>query len=134
MTTTRFEYKLRGGRRQPICDLSLLGPISRVQIDALVDSGATYSIFLRSDAERAGISLPRLPNQPIDFGSGTAVGRRVRSTILLGEQRFSADVVYLDDEQWPPRFSLLGRVGVFSRFKHVRFAERVHPPVVEFAR
>jgi len=95
-----------------------------------------YSIFLRSDAEYLGIELPRLPNQRIAFGSGAGLGRRVKPHLELGGQRFRADVVFVDDEDWPSTlpYALLGRTGVFPRFHYVAFMERLPTPVVEFQR
>src|SRR5579862_4381963 len=95
-----FNYQTRNGWKLPICQLDLLGPAEpgRKRIDALVDSGASYSIFLRSDADLLGIELPRLPNQRIAFGSGPGLGRRVRVALELGSERFRAEVVFIDDE------------------------------------
>ena len=132
--TITFDYRFQQGWRFPICTLDLLGPgaSGRVAIRALVDTGATYSIFLRSDAERVGIKLPALPNHTVTFGGGPGLGRRVRSTLDLGGIRFSTYVVYINDEDWPFRYSLLGRFGVFPHFSGVSFKERLPVPVVEF--
>jgi hypothetical protein len=134
VATFTFDYQFREGRKLPICSVDLIGPApgGRTTIRALVDTGAAYSIFLRSEAERVGMSLPALPNQRLTFGSGEGLGRRVRSTLELGGERFTAEVVYIDDVDWPLRYPLLGRVGVFPRYRHVAFRERLATPIIEF--
>ena len=103
----------------PICDLHLIGRTRRVPIVALVDSGATLSIFAISAAQDAGVPLPKYPNYWIQFGSGLAAGRKVEVYVDLLGRRLRADAVFV--ERLPFRFALLGRGGVFAKFKRIAF-------------
>jgi hypothetical protein len=128
----RHGYRLQGGRLLPLCTLFLLGPGSpgRASIKALVDSGATYSIFHRSAAEDVGIKLPHEPNFVVQFGAERVPGWKQRVDIEMRGRRWKADVVFLDRLAYS--YSLLGRIGVFSRFNEVSFVERQSPAFVEF--
>lgn len=102
----------------------------RTPIDALVDTGAVYSVFHVSAADDVGIVLPTIPNQPIQYGSELSFGFRARATIELDGRRWSPFVVFV--EKLAFRYSILGRLGVFARFREVSFLERHAPQLVEF--
>ena len=127
MSSHAEEYRIVLGELYPlpICDVSLLGPKGRVEVRALVDSGATFSVFPESAAKDAGIQLPVWPNFPIQYGSGVEKGRKIEVVLTMFEMRLRADVVFV--ERLPYRFALVGRICVFSKFKEVSFLEQAKP-------
>ncbi len=117
-------------RRMPICDLYLIGPRGRVTVRALVDSGATYSVFPIKAAEDAGIRLTAGLNLLVQYGGSDVLGRQVPAYLELKGRRFNADVVFVERLNFS--FALLGRVGVFAQFNEVVFLEKIKNPRVEF--
>jgi hypothetical protein len=97
-----------------------------------VDTGAFLSVFPNKAAEDVGIVLPRSTNFALRFGSSVVHGRRSSVYVELDDHRFGLDVVFV--ERLLFRFALLGRRGVFGRFKEVSFLERRPSPIVEFRR
>ena len=132
MPVHQHNYVPRDGLLLPIRSLYLLGPKApgRTPIDALVDSGAYYSVFHRSAAEDVGIGLPLAPNFHIKYGSGISPGWKVSAHIELDGRRINPQIVFVD--QLPFAYSLLGRFGVFTRYNEVSFVESTSPSVVEF--
>ena len=129
-------YRIVAGEKYllPICSLTLLGPgtSGRASLDVLVDTGATFSVFPNRAAEDVGLPLPRSPNFPLRFGSSVLPGRRTTAYVELDGRRFRTDVVFV--ERLLFRFALLGRRGIFARFREVAFLERRPSPAVEFRR
>jgi hypothetical protein len=130
--TERHSYAVKDGYLVPTCSLSLLGPAApgRTPIEALIDSGATVSVFHRSAADSVGIELPRAHNYRIGYGGSTVPGWKQRVTLDMRGQRWTCDVVFVDRLAFP--YSLLGRSGVFPRWKEVTFVEQQSPAFVEF--
>ena len=116
----------------PLCDVYLLGPAGRVIVRAVLDSGAVRPIFPRKAAEYAGIVLPTRPDHFIQYGGGPTGCVLVRSHLLLGDFRWSADVSFAERLELP--YALLGRRGVFSQFNEVKFLEKTAPPRIELIR
>ena len=60
----------------------------------------------------------------------TAAGRKVDATLILGDRRWRAAVVFAERLNYP--YALLGRTSVFAQFKEVAFLEKVKTGRVEF--
>lgn len=133
MRNITFRYRILSGQPYlfPMCDLQLLGPRGRANLVALVDTGATYSLFPASAARDVGIVLPLAPNQNVQYGDSLGFGRRVRADILLGSRQMRVPVVFV--ERLAFRFALLGRLGVVARFNSLTFVERSDRPWTAFA-
>lgn len=116
----------------PIVDVYLLGPHGKVQLEALVDTGAVRPIFPQKAAADAGIKLSATANDWIQYGSGVTLARRRSVSIGLGDHMWQTDVSFVERLDLP--YALLGRVGVFSEFGVVKFIERTDRPRVEFWR
>lgn len=116
----------------PLCSLFLLGPEppGRSPIRALVDSGATHSIFHKSAAQAVGIKLPLNSNHPVRYGDTVVPGWRQRVDLELRGERWRCDVIFV--ERLAFSYALLGRRGVFARFHEVSFGEQRFPSTVNF--
>jgi hypothetical protein len=127
----------KGGHLLPICTLHLLGesvppnPPRRALVEALVDTGALCSVFPRKAAEDAGIELPLGYNYHIKYGAGQLVPAWRRWVdIEVDGKRFKAPVAFV--ERLAFTFALLGRDGVFVRFREVSFMEHVSYKAMQF--
>lgn len=116
-----FSYKERGGIRYPMLNLELGHMDKFIAAEALVDSGADFSIFRAEFAEALGI--------PIERGEKVllkGIGGDIRCYRHVLTFRFAGRVF-----EWPVFFSrqfrfsmnLLGRGGFFEPFI-VTFRER----------
>jgi hypothetical protein len=132
MRTYVVPYRIIFGnpRPLPLCELELIGRTERVTIDALVDSGAEYSVFPRKAADDAGLDLPRLSNGSVSFGGSVEPAWKAQVDFELEAWRLRADVLFVERLQFP--YALLGRRGVFARFGEVAFVEKTNSPRVEF--
>jgi hypothetical protein len=132
MSVLRCPYQILVGEAHllPICNLQLIGPRGRISVQSLLDTGAVYSIFPAKAAEDAGLALSPFPNFTVQYGGSTALGRKMRVDVLLGEHRWRPDVVFVEHLAF--RYALLGRLGVFARFAEVAFLEQLKTPRVEF--
>ena len=132
MRPSQHRYVFRNGDFLPLCSLFLLGPgePGRTPIEALVDSGASYSIFHKSAAEAVGIKLPLASNHPVQYGDTAVPGWRRRVDLELRGERWSCEVIFV--ERLAFSHSLLGRRGVFPKFREISFAEQQFPSTVNF--
>lgn len=115
---------------RPICDVFLLGPRGKILQRVLVDTGADYSVFPLKAAEDAGLSLGGAVPAPIQYGGSSTEGSRMSVQIVMGSQSWQSPVVFVQRLPFP--YGLLGRIGVFPRFREVAFQERRPNPAVAF--
>lgn len=112
----------------PFCEVALLGR-GRIPVQALIDSGAVFSVFPLRAAEDAEIDLPASPNHTTNYGGSSALGWRQVVDLELQGHRLRLSVVFVEHLALP--YALLGRVGVFASYNEVAFLEKSHPPRVE---
>jgi hypothetical protein len=138
MPQFKLHYQAHSGKaghgHLPLCELALIGPIRRVPIIAVVDSGATHPMFPASAAMDAGIDLSRARPISVDFGGSTTVGKLVRTYIEflgLSERRLCPDVIFVEEEM-KLGYAMLGRRGIFAQFAEIAFAEKISPGRIIF--
>ncbi len=127
------KYKMVQGHANllPICMIGLVGTSRTVNLDVLVDTGATLSIFPKAAAVDADITLPNSPNYNLQFGSaGITKSYKVTSYLNMFGRRIQAEIAFVDF--LPYRFALLGRLGIFTKFRDVAFCEKVSDPRITF--
>jgi hypothetical protein len=108
----------------PLLDVFLLGSSGRVQISALVDSGAFRSVFPLTAAEDAGIDLSKAFRQKVRYGVSGSDGWVVPVRLELGEDgpKIDASALFVERLEFP--YALLGRIGFFDRFNEVAFIHK----------
>lgn len=115
---TTFPYKKNSrGDFFPVIDLYIAYMSSLERTYALIDSGATISVFTNDIAQRLG--LPINKGKEIFLGG---IGGRIRGYIhevkvILTNQNLIIPVVF--SYEYSVSFNLLGREGVFKNFKIV---------------
>ncbi len=132
MPVIAYNYQIAPGEEHlsPLCFARLFGPRRTVTVRALVDSGATYTIFDTATAADVGIVLPPKVNDSIRFGRRIMAGRRVEVEMALRAFRWRAEVIFVQDWDYP--YFLLGRSGVFNQFSEIAFVTAGDTPRVEF--
>lgn len=88
---------------------------------ALIDSGATVSIFRSEVAESLGINIEKGKEMYLGGVGGRIKGFLHRLTIEVAGKRFVCPIVFSRD--YLVSFNLLGREGFFKRFR-ITFEEK----------
>ena len=101
--------------RRPVIPVHILHAGRGVACEALLDSGADFSIFHAEIADAMGLDLRKA--EPVRFsgvsGSGCR-GRRRNVTLELAGHRIRCAVVFADGLNLP--YAILGQAEVFRRF------------------
>lgn len=113
MTTFDY-YKIPEGLFYPTASFNVAFRDRITNIQALVDSGATTSIFVGGVADALGIEIEN--GQETYLGG---VGGRIRGFIhklelVIAEKKLTVPVVF--SREYTVSFNLLGRQGIFENF------------------
>ena len=124
-----FPYLRRGQQYFPVVDVALLVPKRPLVVKALVDSGASFSVFRAEVLDYLGIPLAQGKPLYLEGIGGRILGYRHRVPARVGATTFSLTVVF--SQELTVSFNLLGRDNFFQRFL-VTFDERrrivrIHP-------
>jgi len=107
-----FKYKEYNGRYHPIIPVVLFTKVP-IQLDAYVDSGASYSIFLYQ--EEFGIDLEEGNLIYITVGDGGSIPVYIHKIkIGIGEERVNAKIGI--SKRLGIGFNILGRRDIFEIF------------------
>lgn len=116
-----FKYKIIDRVLYPVISTNLFSGKKKIKIDALIDSGATISVFKDEVAEQLAIVIEN--GQEIYLGG---VGGRIKGyihklEIEIAGKKFLCPVVF--SHEYLVSFNLLGREAFFKQFK-VIFEEK----------
>ena len=118
-----FPYLRKGEQYFPVVDITLAIPTRPLTLKALVDSGATFSVFRAEIIEYLGIPLTRGERVYLEGVGGRILGYRHRVPASVGDTRFLLTVIF--SQELTVSFNLLGREDFFRQFL-VSFDERHH--------
>jgi Aspartyl protease len=129
----RFEFTSLPGSPsdipRPAIEVSLDGPTDRLNLLALVDTGALYNRFGAWVADSLNIDLDGVPVAHIGLGGHTIAARTVIVSLTIGGYTWEAPVSFCDP--WPFAFHLLGQEGFLRWFTvMINAADRtvdIHP-------
>lgn len=110
-----FPYKLSSGIYYPVVDFYLAvqkSPLLRTA--ALIDSGATFSVFRSLELEKLGIKLERGKFVVIYSANSEMSGYLHKVRIRIAQYVIDAQVIFSDQLQ--SEFNLLGRRDFFDKF------------------
>ena len=114
----RFEFASLPGSPsdipRPTVEVALDSPTDRLNLLALVDTGALYNRFGSWVADSLDIDLDGVPLEQIGLGGHTTVARTVITNLTIGEYTWEAPVSFCDP--WPFAFQLLGQEGFLRWF------------------
>jgi len=99
----------------PVVRLELSGPIRWIEMEAYVDSGASYSIFKAEVAEMLGISYLKGHRTLLTVGDGGLIPIYLHNlTVKFAGHEFRATIGFSD--KLGVEFNLLGRASFFRKF------------------
>lgn len=116
MYSLEFNYTIHRGLKVPMIPLRVKGEKGWYDVWTFVDSGATYSVFEASEAERMGIKLEKGKKMMIVVGDGSFIPVYLHKlTIQIGEEELETEVGF--SSHLGIGFNLMGRKGIFDKFK-----------------
>ncbi len=140
MKHIKYEYKIVKDwiDTHPVIRFYLHGYKKPVLLKGLVDTGAYYTIMHSIFADEAGINLPDNNNQNIITANGIISGKRVNVYLNFFDEfsrasiKIKSDVVFIDNLKISKEAVLLGRAGIFNKFKEVAFSENTINKNIKF--
>jgi hypothetical protein len=110
-----FPYTSYKGLPAPIIPLTLITNQQASRVWTYVDSGAIYSIFKVSEAEKAGLDFKQGKKLYAMVGDGSLIPVYLhRVNILIGNEKLTATIGF--SERLGVGFNLLGRTDIFTKF------------------
>ncbi len=111
-----FKYKRDvTGNFFPIIDLSLKYKDARTYTSALIDSGATISIFREEVADELNLDIAKGKKMYLQGIGGRIEGFIHELTFAIGQTKLVAPIVF--SYEYSVSVNLLGRQGIFKHFK-----------------
>lgn len=116
-----FPYLRKGQQHFPVIDIVLAVPDRPLMVKALVDSGASFSVFRAEVLEYLDIPLARGDRVSLEGVGGRILGYRHRISARVGARQFPLTIVF--SQELAVSFNLLGRDNFFEQFL-ISFDER----------
>ena len=118
---TEFPYLEKNGQYFPVAQVTLRSRRKKIIANALVDSGASFSVFRPEIAEYLGITVERGKPVYLTGIGGRILGYLHRVPLSVGGKSFRCKIIF--SREFTASFNLLGRDNFFLPFT-VSFAER----------
>lgn len=109
-----FPYVEKQGRSYPLIDVTLHGTKNFLQIKALPDSGASFSIFRPEIADFLGIPIENGKQMYLEGVGGRILGYLHLLKVEVGSKRFPCKIVF--SREFTVSLNLLGRDNFFEEF------------------
>jgi len=125
-----FSYLEKDGQFFPIVEVVLKYAHQEINVKALVDSGASFSVFRPEIAEELGINLEQGKKVYLTGIGGRILGYLHNVSVRIGDKTFLCKIVF--SPEFTVSFNLLGRDNFFSPFV-VSFIEKNRQVVIKTA-
>jgi len=111
-----FRYKPLRGRLAPLITIGVKFGTVWYPVEVYVDSGAAYTVLHAQIADGIGFDYRAGDQVYLQVGDGSFIPVYLHELeVQVGTQRFTAKVGF--SEKLGVGFNLLGRAGIFERFK-----------------
>jgi hypothetical protein len=111
---SEFSYFKKGNQYYPLIDVELIGPKKRITVKALIDSGATFSLFRSEIADYLGIRLRSGRKIYFQGIKGKILGYLHRIRLKVKDKRFICYIAFSPELEIS--FNILGRRNFFYPF------------------
>ena len=115
-----FSYIKKGKVFYPIVDLTISGKVKSLSVSALIDSGASFSVFRPEIAEYLDIDIEKGKSLFLEGVGGRILGYLHMIPVQVGERRFVCKIIF--SREFTVSFNLIGRDNFFQKFL-ITFAE-----------
>lgn len=123
-----FPYIKKAANFYPAIDIRLLGKQDSIIIKALIDSGASFSVFRPEIAEQIGVKIERGKRIYLEGIGGRILGYIHKVPVRVGNKKFACRIVF--SREFTVSFNLLGRDNFFTKFL-ITFDENKKEVVLE---
>lgn len=123
-----FSYFEKDGQWFPVIEVTLRHRKKEITIKALVDSGASFSVFRPEIAEYLGLSLEKGKRVYLTGIGGRILGYIHQVSLTLGTTTFRCKIVF--SQELNVSFNLLGRDNFFVPFV-ISFLEKKKKVIIE---
>lgn len=123
-----FSYLKKGEQSFPVIDVELKGKNKTLIVKALVDSGATFSIFRPEIANYLEVEIEKGKSIYLEGIGGRILGYMHTLPLRIGEKSFTCKIVF--SHEFTVSFNILGRNNFFLPFI-ISFAEKAQKVTVE---
>lgn len=110
----RFPYTAKADRQYPLVDIALSRSRQSLVVKALVDSGASFSVFRPEIAEFLGVSIENGKAFYLEGIGGRILGYLHVLNARVGSRSFRCKIVF--SREFTVSFNLLGRDNFFENF------------------
>lgn len=124
----KFSYSKKGNQFFPIIDLILKGPKDILKAKALIDSGASFSVFRSEIADYLGINIEKGKQMYLEGIGGRILGYLHTLSVFIGKKVYKCKIIF--SREFNVSFNLLGRDNFFLPFI-ISFHERDKRVIVE---
>jgi hypothetical protein len=123
-----FSYFRRGDQCYPMIDVELIGSRRRLVVKALIDSGATFSLFRPEIADYLGIEVSSGRSLYFYGIKGKIFGYLHKIPVKVNQKRFDCYIAFSPELEVP--FNILGRNNFFFPFL-ITFNEKHQTVIIE---
>lgn len=110
----KFSYQLFRGSYYPIIPVSIIKNNKRINTSAIVDSGASISIFSSSIGRLIGLNIEAGENRVFQGASAKLSGYIHKVKVIIAGKEIDCKVAFSDELS--TSFNLIGRETVFDKF------------------
>jgi len=123
-----FSYLRKRDQAYPLIDLELIGPKRSLVVKALVDSGATFSIFRPEIASYLGVRVRDGQSLYFQGIKSRILGYLHQVPVRINQERFNCYIAFSSELE--VSFNILGRNNFFLPFL-ITFNERFQKVLIE---
>lgn len=109
-----FSYFEKNGQWFPIIEVTLKHGSKQINVEALLDSGASFSVFQPEIAEYLGITIEKGSKIYLTGIGGRILGYLHKIPVTIAQTTFSCKVVF--SQEFNVSLNLLGRNNFFLPF------------------
>lgn len=125
---TSFKYKFSNYNYYPIISITLSKNLLSTKASAIIDSGASISIFGEDTATELNINIEKGEKRILGGVGGRIVGYVHKIKVKVAGKSFTCPVVF--SREYKVSFNLLGRDTFFEKFK-ITFDETKKKVILE---
>lgn len=111
---SEYSYKFRGDNVYPIVEVVLEKDKRKIKVDALIDSGATISVFQGSIGEYLGVQIESGQRRIFQGVSGKIVGYIHEVNLQIDNVKFLCKIAF--SSELATTLNILGRDNFFEKF------------------
>jgi hypothetical protein len=123
-----FSYLRKGDQYYPLIDIELIGPKRNLMVSALVDSGATFSLFRPEIASYLSIPVNAGQSLYLHGIKGEILGYLHQIPVRVNRERFDCYIAFSPELE--VSFNILGRNNFFLPFL-ITFNEKLQKVLIE---